>query len=106
MEKNIKNIRKSSSTKIIIVSDDKTILEKDIKDLYSDFEELKIISSPPNTVKYCIATCIFSILFVVQKSLKSSLNDLSNIIIVICIPFFKNQFYNNKYHIWINHKFL
>src|SRR5574344_956679 len=45
MENNIKNIRKSSNTKIIIVSDDKTILEKDIKDLYSDFEELKIISS-------------------------------------------------------------
>jgi hypothetical protein len=45
MENNIKNIRKSSNTKIIIVSDDKTILEKDIKELYSDFEELKIISS-------------------------------------------------------------
>ncbi len=28
MENNIKNIRKSSNTKIIIVSDDKTILEK------------------------------------------------------------------------------
>ena len=45
MENNIRNIRKSCNTKIIIVSDDKTILEKDIKDLYSDFEELKIISS-------------------------------------------------------------
>mgnify|MGYP003461788832 FL=1 len=42
---NIKNIRKSSNTKIVIISDDKTILEKDLKNLYSDFEDIKIVSS-------------------------------------------------------------
>ena len=45
MKTNIKNIRKSSNTKIVIISDDKTILEKDLKNLYSDFEDIKIISS-------------------------------------------------------------
>ena len=45
MKTNIKNIRKSSITKIVIISDDKTILEKDLKNLYSDFEDIKIISS-------------------------------------------------------------
>jgi len=38
MENNIKNIRKSSNTKIIIVSEERGILEKDIK------EYLKLIS--------------------------------------------------------------
>ena len=45
MKTNIKNIRKSSNTKIVIISDDKTILEKDLKNLYSDFEDIKIVSS-------------------------------------------------------------
>ena len=45
MKTNIKNIRKSSNTKIVIISDDKTILEKDLKNLYSDFEDIKIIST-------------------------------------------------------------
>ena len=45
MKTNIKNISKSSNTKIVIISDDKTILEKDLKNLYSDFEDIKIISS-------------------------------------------------------------
>ena len=45
MKTNIKNIRKSSITKIVIISDDKTILEKDLKNLYSDFEDIKIVSS-------------------------------------------------------------
>ena len=42
---NIKDIIKSSNTKLVIISDDKTILEKDLKNLYSDFEDIKIISS-------------------------------------------------------------
>ncbi|MFA7087000.1 MAG: response regulator [Aliarcobacter sp.] len=45
MKTNIKNIRKSSNTKIVIISDDKTILEKDLKNLYSDFEDIKIVST-------------------------------------------------------------
>ena len=45
MKTNVKNIRKSSNTKIVIISDDKTILEKDLKNLYSDFEDIKIVSS-------------------------------------------------------------
>ena len=45
MKTNIKNIRKSSNTKIVIISDDKTILDKDLKNLYSDFEDIKIVSS-------------------------------------------------------------
>ena len=40
-----KNIRKISTTKIVIIGDDKPILEKDLKNLYSDFEDIKIISS-------------------------------------------------------------
>ena len=43
MKTNIKNIRKSSNTKIIIVSDDKTILEKDIKEMDFSYAEGKYL---------------------------------------------------------------
>ena len=51
MEKNLKSIRKSSNTKIIIVSDDKIFNEQELKEFYSDFKEVKIISSS-DTINY------------------------------------------------------
>src|SRR5574344_778593 len=51
MEKNLKSIRKSGNTKIIIVSDDKIFNEQELKEFYSDFKEVKIISSS-DTINY------------------------------------------------------
>lgn len=51
MEKNMKSIRKSSNTKIIIVSDDKIFNEQELKEFYSDFKEVRIISSS-DTINY------------------------------------------------------
>lgn len=51
MEKNMKSIRKISNTKIIIVSDDEIFNEQELKEFYSDFKEVKIISTR-DTINY------------------------------------------------------
>lgn len=40
-----KNIRKTNNTKVFIISDDKAISDETIKEFYSDFKEIKLISS-------------------------------------------------------------
>ncbi|WP_228254205.1 DNA-binding response regulator [Aliarcobacter trophiarum] len=47
----MKSIRKISNTKIIIVSDDEIFNEQELKEFYSDFKEVKIISTR-DTINY------------------------------------------------------
>ena len=80
MKTNIKNIRKSSNTKIVIISDDKTILEKDLKNLYSDFEDIKIISSSEgiNFKNMSLLICAFVAVFILNHLISNLKPPISN----------------------------